>query len=182
MLTEEVAGHDLGAAVRRARTVLERRPDMGPHDDAPATVRWEQGTRIVASHANGTQVQTDMPKELGGTGDRVSPGWLFRSGVAACAATTIAMHAAEQGIELTRLEIKVSSRSDTRGLLGMKDADGARVTAGPFDVQMHVRIEASNATPQRLRELVGSCQGCAPIGSAVTSATPMTLQVEVGAG
>ena len=181
LITEEAVATDLGAAVKRARTVLERRPDMGPHDDAAATVRWERGTRIVASHANGTRVETDMPKELGGSGDRVSPGWMFRSGVAACAATTIAMHAAEQGIRLTHLEVQVGSRSDTRGLLGMKDAEGAVVFAGPFDVRLHVRIGATNATPLRLRELVMQCQGCAPIGNAVTSATPVAVQVEAGA-
>src|SRR6187401_1206577 len=90
---------DVAAAMERVKTVLERRPEMGLHDDAPATARWEGGTRIVASHSNGKQMATDMPAELGGSGDQVTPGWLFRAGLASCAATTIAMAAARHGID-----------------------------------------------------------------------------------
>jgi uncharacterized OsmC-like protein len=60
-----------------------------------------------------------MPSEVGGSGDQVTPGWLFRAGLASCAATRIAMAAAAEGIELATLEVRASSRSDTRGLLGM---------------------------------------------------------------
>ena len=116
--------NDVATALNRVRAVLARKPALGVHDDAPATARWERGTRIVASHADGTRMETDMPVELGGSGDRVSPGWLFRAGVASCAATTIVMQAALEGIELTVLEVTVASRSDTRGLLGMCDGDG----------------------------------------------------------
>jgi len=68
---------------------LPARPGLLP--DRPATARWERGTRVVASHANGAQMATDMPNELGGTGDGVTPGWLFRAGLASCAATSIAL-------------------------------------------------------------------------------------------
>lgn len=169
----------VGEAMKRVRTVLERRPDMGPHDDAPATARWQQGTRIVASHANGTSMQTDMPTELGGSGDRVSPGWMFRAGVASCYATMIAMNAAERGIDLTELEVKVSSRSDTRGLLAMAGDAGEVVSPGPFDVQFHVRIKASNADDARLRELVEESRACSPVPTALQRATPSTTRVEV---
>ena len=73
------------------------------HDDAPATARWQGGTpRRHVSHADGTQVPTDMPAELGGSGDQVTPGWLFRAGLASCAATSIVLAAAAEGIELDR--------------------------------------------------------------------------------
>ena len=106
---------DLAQALQRAQSVLRRRPEMGLHDDAPATARWQHGTRTVASHANGMQMTTDMPGELGGSGDQVTPGWLFRAGLASCAATSIAMAAAAQQIELTSLEVRATSRSDARG-------------------------------------------------------------------
>ena len=47
--------NDVATALHRVRTVLARKPALGVHDDAPATARWERGTRIVASHANGTR-------------------------------------------------------------------------------------------------------------------------------
>ena len=36
--------HDLAGALERARTVLQRRPDLGLHEDAPATAIWQAGT------------------------------------------------------------------------------------------------------------------------------------------
>ena len=56
------------------------------------------------------------------------------------------MAAAAEGIELAALEVRASSRSDARGLLGMAEADGAPVSAGPRDVQLHVRIAAPAST------------------------------------
>lgn len=170
----------VAAAIHRVEAVLQRRPDMGLHEDAPAAARWERGTRSVASHANGTRIETDMSTEVGGTGDRVTPGWLFRAGVASCAVTTIAMRAAAEGVELSTLEAHVGSRTDMRGILDLPDVDGSRVPAGPREVQLSIRIAAAGVTPERLRALVERACGCSPIPSAVASATPLNVQIEIG--
>jgi uncharacterized OsmC-like protein len=172
--------HEVAAAMQRVETVLRRRPEAGVHDDAPATASWQSGTRVVASHANGTTVSTDMPAEFGGSGDRVSPGWLFRAGMAACASTTIAMQAARLGVALSALEVQARSRSDSRGLLGMTDATGEAVPAGPLAIELSVRIAAPGVEPEKLRELVESSYRCSPIPDAVRRATPLDLHVEVG--
>jgi uncharacterized OsmC-like protein len=171
---------NLAAALQRVETVLRRRPEMGLHDDAPATARLESGTRVVSSHANGTQMTTDMPAELGGSDDQVTPGWLFRAGLASCAATSIAMTAAADGIELATLEVRASSRSDVRGLLGMADAVGDPVYAGPCDMQLEVRIAAPGVSPERLRTLVENGYRCSPIPNAVRNAVPVALRIDVG--
>lgn len=173
---------DVTTALRRAEKVFARRPQIGMHDDAPATARWQGGMRVVSSHANGTEVATDMPPELGGTGDHVTPGWLFRAGLASCAATSIVMTAAAEEVELTSLEVFASSRSDTRALLGMADVDGKPVPAGPSELQLQVRISAQGVEPARLRALVEA--GCrrSPIPNAVVNAVPMALRIDVGAG
>lgn len=129
---------NLATALQRVEAVLRRRPEMGLQDDAPATARWESGLRFVASHANGTQLVTDMPAELGGSGDQVTPGWLFRAGLASCAATCIVLAAAAEGIALATLEVRAASRSDTRSLLGLADVDGVPVYGGPCDMQLVV--------------------------------------------
>ncbi len=174
-----MAAQDLATALQRVHAVLQRRPDTGLRDDAPATARWSGGTRVVASHANGAQVLTDMPAELGGTGDQVTPGWLFRAGFASCAATSIVMAAARESITLQTLELHASSRSDTRGLLGMADESGQPVDAMPFDVQLHVRIAADGVAPQRLHALAEQGIACSPIPRAVQHAAPITLHIEV---
>lgn len=134
----------------------------------------------MSSHANGTQVVSDMPTELGGTGDQVTPGWLFRAGLASCAATSIAMKAAAEGIELTELEVRATSRSDTRALLDMTEANGAEIYAGPNDVQLHVRISAPRVASESLRALVEAACRCSPIPNAVQNASPVALKIEVG--
>lgn len=166
-------------AMERVETVLRRRPDMGLHDDAPATARWLGSTRIVTSHDSGIEVTTDMPGELGGTGDQVSPGWLLRAGLAACTATRIAMGAAAAGIELTRLELRATSRSDTRGLLGMTEADGSAIDAGPQDMELHVTIAAPGVPPERLRALVEESHRCSPVPCALQEETPVGLHIEI---
>lgn len=165
-------------ALERVKAVLQRRPEAGWHEDGPATSRWAGGTRVVASHANGTQVSTDMPSELGGTGDHVTPGWLFRAGLASCATTSIVLAATAEGIELSSLEVKATSWSDSRGLLGLRDANGQPVPAGPGDVQLAVRIQADGVPHERLRSLVQAAVGQSPIPNALQAATPLALRID----
>ena len=175
-----MGAHELAAALQRAEAVFRRRPDMGVHDDSQAAARWEAGTRVIASHANGTQIASDMPCELGGTGDRITPGWLFRAGLASCSATAIAMTAAAQNIELTVLEVVVGSRSDSRGLLGMNDVDGTPVCAAPTDYEVRVHIAADATAPEQLRALVDEGLRRSPMQQALRTAPPITLRVEIG--
>lgn len=167
----------IAEALHRVEALLERRPEAGLHQDAPATARWSGGARVVVSHANGTQVPTDMPSEFGGTGDQVTPGWLFRAGLASCATTSIVMVAASEGVELTSLEVKVTSRSDSRGMFGMQEANGKPVPAGPGEVQLAVHIQARGVPPERLRSLVQKAVGRSPIPSALQHATPLALRI-----
>ena len=174
MTIEEIA-----AAVQRVESVLKRRPAAGIHDDAPATARWQTGLRVVACHANGTQMFTDMPAELGGNGDQVTPGWLFRAGLASCFATRIAMEAAVAGIELTLLEVLASSRSDTRGVFGIADVSGAPVGAGPRDVQLLVKIAAPGVSAEALQTLVEDSNRCSPVSAALRDAVSVGVRIEV---
>jgi len=172
---------DIAAAVQRVESVLKRRPAAGMHDDAPATARWQNGLRVVACHANGTQLSTDLPAELGGTGENVTPGWLFRAGLASCLATRIAMSAAAAGMELTLLEVSASSRSDTRGLFGMADLSGEPVGAGPRDVQLLVKIAAAEVSAERLHTLVEESNRCSPVSATLRGPVPLDLRIEVDA-
>ncbi len=172
---------DIAAAVQRVQSVLARRPATGIHDDAPATALLQNGLRVVACHANGTQMPTDMPTELGGSGNEVTPGWLFRAGLASCLATRIAMGAAAEGIAVTALEVLATSRSDLRGLFGMADSTGAPVGAGPNEIQLRVRISAAGVSAERLRLLVEDCNRCSPVSAAARDAVPVDLRIEVDA-
>jgi len=169
----------IAEAMARAVTVLNRRPDLGLHEDAAARACWRGGTRIAAHHASGAKMETDMPTELGGSGDQVSPGWLFRAGIAACAATVIAMIAASEDIGLSQLEVTVGSRSDTRGCLGMREPGGATVPAGPAAITLQVRLRAPGVDPARLRRLVDEGLRRSPMMDAMQRHPPITVEVEV---
>jgi len=171
-----MSAQDVAEALKRVENTLGKRPAMGLQDDAPATSRWDGGLRFVASHANGSAVTSDMPAMLGGGGEAVSPGWYFRAGLASCTASVIAMTAAAEGIELTALELRASSRSDIRAALGMSEADGGAIAAGPCDVQFRVRISARNASAERLRALVET--SCARSPAVCALATPPTLHID----
>jgi hypothetical protein len=92
------------------------------------------------------------------------------------------MFASADGIELTALEVVASSRSDTRGLLGMTDPDGNLVHAGSQDLQLHVRIAARRVAADVLRALVerGLCRS--PIYATLPNNVPVAVQIEVDAG
>jgi uncharacterized OsmC-like protein len=173
------AAQDLATALQRAEAVLQRRPEMGLHDDAPALARWEGGTRVTANHSNGTQLSTDMPCELGGTGDRITPGWIFRAGLANCTATAIAMAAAARGIDLEALEVQVCSRTDTRGLLAMADGDGRAVGSTPRDYQLNVRVSAPGTSRDQLSALVDDGLRRSPMQNAIQNALPLTVHLEI---
>jgi organic hydroperoxide reductase OsmC/OhrA len=122
---------------------------------------------------------TDMPAELGGSGDQVTPGWLFRASLASCFATRIAMEAAVAGIELTLLEVLASSRSDTRGVFGMADVSGEPVGAGPRDVQLLVKIAALGVSAEELQNLVEDSNRYSPVSAALRDAVSVALRIEV---
>lgn len=168
-------------AMQRVRAVLAQRPRAGIHADEPAIACLEDGVRVITRHANGTQISTDMPGELGGGGNHVSPGWLLRAGLASCLATRIAMEAAASGIPLTRLEVIAKSTSDARGLLGMMGDGGAPITPAPSEVQLGVRIGASDVSDERLRAMIDSSVRCSPVSAALERAIAVRLHVDVEA-
>jgi uncharacterized OsmC-like protein len=169
----------ISKAMQRVRAVFGRRPEVAIHADEPAVASWEEGTRVVARHANGTRITTDMPVELGGAGDQVTPGWLLRAGLASCLATRIAMEAATMGIALTRLEVLAKSTSDVRGLLGMPGEGGDPVAPAPSEVRLEVRITASDVARERLQALVEESFRCSPVSAALESAVPVALRIDI---
>ena len=169
---------DIAAALQRLESLLTRRPQFGLHDDAPAAARWQGGTRVVTGHANGTEVITDMPRELGGGGQHVTPGWMFRAGLSACVATCIALAAVRAGITLQKLEVVVSSRSDARGVLDMTGEDGQPVNAVPRDMALRVRLGAAGVARDALRALVERSIRCSPMACALEQPMSLALQLD----
>jgi len=163
----------IGDAIRRAREYLALRPAEARNEDTAAVARIESGLRCRVEGPGGAAIVTDMSTSVGGAASALSPGWLLRASHAACDATLIAMRAAEEGIELTRLEVVVDSESDDRGMLGMDDS----VPPGPLRTRVRVSIAAPGAPESQLRAIVDWAHRHSPVDDALARAVPVGFQV-----
>lgn len=167
---------EIRESILNVRTALASKADAGPAPDRPAVAVMEDGLRCRAEGGDGWAIVTDMPTPVGGGGSAPTPGWLIRAALASCAATTIAMRAAELEIELSRLEVTAESETDMRGLLAV----GNGIQPGPASARLRVELEAEGADRQRLEELVEWADSHSPVGDCVRRAVPFELEITLG--
>ena len=167
---------DIRESIISVKSALASKPDAGPAPDRPAVAVIEDGLRCRIEGASGWTVVTDMPPAVGGEGAAPTPGWLIRAALASCAATTIAMRAAELDLPLTRLEVTAESETDMRGLLGVGDG----VEPGPVSALLRVRLAAEAADARHLEELVVWADSHSPVGDCVRRAVPVELEIAAG--
>jgi uncharacterized OsmC-like protein len=159
-------------AINRVVRHYEKDPDGGAAPDAPAVAVREGPLRMRVSGPNG-DVVTDGAKSIGGDESGPTPGWLLRAALASCNATVIAIEAARDGVELTRLEVTVNSETDLRGTLGLKD-----VPAGPAEMHVQVVLASDDAGEEQLREIAGRSSR-SPVGDAMSRVVPTTTEIVV---
>ena len=146
---------------------------LGPDSEAIAVI--DEGLRVRASGPNGQTLVCDMPKGLGGGGTAPSPGWTMRAALANCEAAMIALRAAQLGIQLDRLEVRVDSLSDDRGMLGMDDSK----PAGPMNMKVSIRIGADGVPVEKLHEIIEWAQYHSPVGEPLNRIMPVEYAVDV---
>lgn len=149
-------------AIEKASGLLAEHPDKGRVQSAPATASLLEGLKCQVTGTQGESMLTDMPPGVGGTASAPNPGWLMRAALASCNATCIALRASKLGIPLTRLEVTVTSESDTRGLLGVDES----VPAGLQNLCVRVRIESPGRAAEELDEMVRWACAHSPVGGA----------------
>ncbi len=170
-----MASEHIRQSMEKAIGYLADHPDQAAYTDSEATAVVE-GLATRVQGPGGARLTSDMPAGVGGSDTAPSPGWLLRAAIASCDATVIAMRAAQEGIELSRLEVTVDSESDDRGLLGMDDS----IPAGPLSTRIRVQIAAEGVDPEKLRELVHWADRHSPVSDAVQRAVPTELEIEIG--
>lgn len=150
-------------------------PDKARSWGIPVTAVMEEGLRCRVEKQGETVTVTDMSTGIGGGGTAPSPGLLSMAALASCDATLFTIRAAQEGLNLTALEVTVDCESDSRGLLGLDDT----IPPGNLNVRIRFRIGAKNATPERLREIVEDVVAHSPVGDDVSRAVPLQVEVEV---
>jgi len=163
-------------SITAARSILSPKPDVGPAPDRPASAIVTDGLHCRVEGPENWTLVTDMPGAVGGEGSAPTPAWLLRAAWASCAATAIAMRAAELGVSLTRLEVTAESETDMRGLLGV----GNGVPPGPESGRLKVEIASDEADERQLHELVAYADGHSPVADALRRAIPVELEVVAG--
>lgn len=163
-------------SIEAAIDYLRQHPDEVRYTDNSAVAKIEDTLRVRVIDTDGRAIISDMPASVGGGAAGPSPGWLMRAALASCTATLIAMRAAQEGLELTALEVIVDSESDDRGILGIDDS----VPAGPLSVKTHVRIAAKDASESKLREIVNWGVEHCPVTDAIKRPVPMITELEIG--
>jgi len=150
-------------------------PDKALSQDKEAVAIIEEGLRARATGPGGQSLVCDMPKGLGGGGTAPSPGWTMRAALANCEAIMIALRAAQLGVHLDTLEVRVDSLSDDRGMLGMDDSK----PAGPMNMKGSIRIGADKASKEKLHEIIEWAEYHSPVGEPLNRVMPVEYAVEV---
>ncbi|MDP8957592.1 MAG: OsmC family protein [Actinomycetota bacterium] len=170
MTTEEIR-----TALQNAVAYLSGKPEEARYTDSVATAVIENGLQCRVRGPNSEEIVSDMPNSVGGGSSAPSPGWLLRAAIASCVATLVAMRAAEEGVELSRLEVQVDSESDDRGILGMD----ASIPAGPLSARIRISMAADGVSPELLRRIADEGTARCPVSDAVGRAVPMTTEIEI---
>jgi uncharacterized OsmC-like protein len=150
-------------------------PNDALSQDKGATAVIEGGLRASAIGPEGQTLVCDMPEVLGGGASAPSPGWMMRAALANCEAIMIALRAAQFGVELNKLEVRVDSLSDDRGMLGMDDSR----PAGPLNVKISIRIGAEGVSEEMLHEIVDWAEKHSPVGEPLTRIMPVEYIVDI---
>jgi len=150
-------------------------PDQALSSDKEAGAVIEDGLRVRATGPDGQVLVCDMPKGLGGGATAPSPGWMMRAALANCEAVMIALRAAQLGVELASLEVRVTSISDDRGMLGMDDSK----PAGPLSMAISVRIGAPGVPAETLHEIIEWAAKHSPVGETLTRLMPTEYATEI---
>jgi uncharacterized OsmC-like protein len=164
----------IASAITSARAYLAAHPDEARYRDSIASAVLEDGLRVRVTGADGSSLFTDMVAGVGGTATAPSPGWVFRAAYASCAATLIAMRAAERGLVLSVLEVEVDGESDDRGILGI--AEG--VPVGPISMRVAVRA-VSTQDEGTVQDVIRWGLNHCPVDDAVRRSVPVEFDVRV---
>lgn len=153
-------------------TFYADQPERAVASDAPATAVLGGDLRCEVTGPDGWSMQTAMMRGVGGDASAPTPGWVMRSAIASCTATTIAMRAARAGIHIDGVEVLAESTSDGRGLLGL---DGHHPQ--PLEMRLTVTVTAPGADPQRIERLVREADLSSPIGESLRHPVAVTTNV-----
>ena len=147
-------------------------PHRATAADAPATAVLGPDLTCEVAGPDGWSMHTAMMKAVGGDASGPTPGWVMRAALVSCTATTIAMRAAQAGIEIASVEVVAESRSDGRGLLGVEGHHPE-----PLEMHLTVTVAAPGVDPDRVEQVVRDADLSTPIGESIRNPLAITTEI-----
>jgi uncharacterized OsmC-like protein len=132
------------------------------------TLKDFYGTCQEISHAQPFELNADEPPVLLGKGENANPVEYLLTALSSCMTTSLAYHAAANGIEIEGIESGYEGDIDAQGFLDLdpKVRNGFREIRAQFKVK-------SEADREKLTELIKK----SPVFDIVTNPTPVKLSV-----
>lgn len=162
-------------SVESAINYLKQHPEEAEYTDSLATAVVQEDLKCRIEDPEGREIVSDMPPSVGGGNTAPSPGWLLRAAEASCVATLIAMRAAQVGLLLDEIQVKVDSESNDYGILGIDES----VPVGPIATSVRIRVAGGGEEEDAIREVVQWAYEHCPVTDAVRRAVPVETQIEV---
>ena len=166
---------DIRSSMEKTLSFLKANPEKAKIKGKAATAVLESGLKVRTTGPNDQMIVSDIPSGMGGGESAPAPGWYMQAALAACYTSGIALKAAQQGIELSKLEVSIDAESDARGFFGFDE----NIKAGPVNVKASVIIGAKGVEEEKLRDLVKQVYKYSWVGNSVRRSVPITTEVEI---
>jgi uncharacterized OsmC-like protein len=133
-----------------------------------ASTKGFYGTGQEISHAQPFEFKADEPPVLLGKGEGANPVEYLLTALSSCMTTTLAYHAAAQGIEIKGIESGYEGDIDLHGFLDLDP----KVRKGFKEIRAQFKVK-SEADKEKLAELVKK----SPVFDIVTNPTPVKVSI-----
>lgn len=137
------------------------------------SIRDFYGAKQVHGHDTPFELDADEPVVLLGTDKGPNPVEYLLTALAACVTTSIAYHAAAEGIEIRGIKSRLEGDLDLRGFLGLSK----EVPVGYKHIRMYFTIDADLSDDEK-EELVRMGKKYSPVFNTVFNATPVSAELD----
>lgn len=157
------------------RAQYKASPDLAMVTDRASTRSGTQVTDpfhslVIPKGGDNTAWPVGVHSAVGGPYDAPCPGDMLCAALAACQDSSIRLVAANLGIELTTLEVKVQGEVDVRGALGIQKD----VPVGFQSLLCEVHLQAKAGTsPELLEKLRGAAERCCVVMQTLQAPPPV---------
>jgi uncharacterized OsmC-like protein len=125
-----------------------------------------------ASRTQAFEIHAGEPAILLGSDTGANPAEALLHALAACLTTSLVYVAAARGVHLTEVESTLEGDMDVRGCLGISD----EVRNGFERIRVSFTVRG-DATPEKLREVVGRAQARSAVFDMVSNGVPVEIDV-----